>query len=64
MTDAETTTNEQQKPRILGFQIDAELDAQITYAAQAVKLSRSATARLAVERGLPVILDQLRSAND
>ena len=59
MPDAETPTTNRPKPRIMGFQIPAELDAAINDAASRLQLSRSSVARLACQRGLSVLLEQL-----
>lgn len=60
MSDAESPTDDAMKARILGFQISAELDAEIADAAVRLHLSKSSVARLAVQRGLVVLLEQLQ----
>jgi len=60
MSDAESPTDDAQKSRVLGFQIPSELDAQLADAAIRLHLSKSSVARLAVQRGLTVLLEQLQ----
>jgi hypothetical protein len=60
MSDAEYPTDDLQKSRVLGFQISPELDAEIADAATRLHLSKSSVARLAVQRGLVVLLEQLQ----
>jgi len=60
MSDAESPTDDAQKSRVLGFQIPSELDAQLADAAIRLHLSKSSVARLAVQRGLAVLLEQLQ----
>lgn len=44
---------------MFGVQISAELDEEITNAAKTLGLSKSGVARLAMQRGISVVVDQL-----
>jgi predicted transcriptional regulator len=58
--DVSTTTT--QAAKTFGFQISEDLEARLTAAATALQLSKSGVARLAIERGLPVLEAQLATA--
>jgi len=60
MSDAKRATKRSGKPRLFGCQISAELDAEITAAAKRLGLAKSAVARLAMQRGIAVVVDQLQ----
>jgi hypothetical protein len=49
------------KNRLFGMQIPTELDTQIGDAARRHNLTKSAVARMAIERGLPVLAEQLET---
>ena len=55
--DVSTTTT--QAVKTFGFVISEELETRLTTAATALQLSKSGIARLAIERGLPVLEAQL-----
>ena len=54
--DSTTTTN---PSKTFGFQISEELEARLSKAATELQLSKSGIARLAIERGLPILESQL-----
>lgn len=56
MADADPATD---KPRVLGFQIPESLENELIHAAEKLHLSKSSVARLALQRGLTVLLEQL-----
>ena len=60
MSDAKRATKRSGKPRLFGCQISAELDAEITHAAEKTGLTKSGVARLAMQRGIVVVLEQLQ----
>lgn len=51
------------KNRLFGVQISAELDAQLAESAKRYNLTKSGIARLALERGLVVLNEQLGTEN-
>lgn len=58
MTEA-TTTTPAEKGRLFGMQIPADLDAELSRASAKLNLTKSALARLALQRGLVVVMEQL-----
>lgn len=65
MSDAVTatqTTPEPAKTRLFGMQIPIELDALLSESASRHNLTKSGIARMALERGLPILNDQLTSS--
>ena len=59
MSNATPPTPTTSKPRLFGMQISEDLDAKITDAAVRNGLTKSGIARLAIERGLIVLNEQL-----
>ena len=60
--DVSTTTTTANKT--FGFQISEELEARLSKAATELHLSKSGIARLAIERGLPILESQLSTETE
>lgn len=59
MTAAHDTKEPAPKTRLFGMQIPAELDTELTEAASSLNLTKSAVARMALQKGLPFVIGKL-----